>query len=125
MHGPGWLTGSLPVLVSRAGRVMLRSVAAILPLLAGAERAAAEATHAPPLLVLQDYGIYETRVGGYGPAPGNSSGVLDVIEEEHLVRQTHEVCAMLGTSFGIRFGIAGAGGRSPPCRSRSSSCIRP
>ena len=87
-----------------AGRMCIAAFALLAPFPAFADQA-------PPAsgLRLDNWGVYAVRtVGGIANA-GNTSGVQDVVREPALVLKTHDVCAALGTTFGLRFSLSGPG----------------
>jgi len=54
-------------------------------------------------LILQDWGVYTGKLGRLVSSPTSSTGNLQLSEDEHLLLQTHVICAALGTAFGLRF----------------------
>ena len=55
---------------------------------------------------IQDYGFYNLSVDGSVPAPDDVSGTRNIVSNIRLQRQTDEIDAQLGRSFGFRFRIA-------------------
>jgi hypothetical protein len=55
---------------------------------------------------IQDYGFYDLSVDGSVPAPDDVSGTRNIVSNIRLQRQTAEIDAQLGRSFGFRFRIA-------------------
>jgi hypothetical protein len=55
---------------------------------------------------IQDYGFYDLSVDGSVPAPKDVSGTRNIVSNIRLQRQTEEIDAQLGRSFGFRFRIA-------------------
>ncbi|MBL8662690.1 MAG: DUF3859 domain-containing protein [Candidatus Odyssella sp.] len=54
---------------------------------------------------IQDYGFYDLSVDGSVPAPDDVSGTRNIVSNIRLQRQTEEIDAQLGRSFGFRFRI--------------------
>ena len=54
---------------------------------------------------IKDYGFYDMSVDGSVPAPEDISGSRNVVSNIRLQRQTEEIDAQLGRSFGFRFRI--------------------
>ena len=54
---------------------------------------------------IQDFGFYDLSVDGSVPAPEDISGSRNVVSNIRLQRQTEEIDAQLGRSFGFRFRI--------------------
>jgi hypothetical protein len=52
-----------------------------------------------------DYGFYDVSVQGQVPAPEDISGERNVVGNVRLERQTEEIDAQLGRSFGFRFRV--------------------
>jgi hypothetical protein len=80
----------------------------ILAALAATVGARADAPAGGETLILQDWGIYAGKPVRQVPSPESSSGAYLLSENEHLLRQTHTVCAALGTDFGLRFRLSTA-----------------
>ena len=59
-------------------------------------------------LILQDWGVYAGKPVRQVPGPTISSGIYQLSDDEHLLLQTHEICAALGTDFGMRFRLSEA-----------------
>jgi len=78
---------------------------ALAPLLALALLAAAPAARASQVDI-KDYGFYDLSVDGSVPAPEDISGSRNVVSNIRLQRQTDEIDAQLGRSFGLRFRIS-------------------
>jgi hypothetical protein len=55
---------------------------------------------------IKDFGFYDLSVDGSVPAPDDISGSRNVVSNIRLQRQTEEIDAQLGRSFGFRFRIA-------------------
>jgi hypothetical protein len=55
---------------------------------------------------IKDYGFYDLSVDGSVPAPEDISGERNIVSNIRLNRQTDEIDAQLGRSFGFRFRIA-------------------
>jgi len=55
---------------------------------------------------IEDYGFYDMSVDGSVPAPEDISGSRNIVSNIRLQRQTEEIDAQLGRSFGFRFRIA-------------------
>ena len=75
------------------------------PLLALALLAAVPAAQASQVEI-KDYGFYDLSVDGSVPAPEDISGSRNIVSNIRLQRQTDEIDAQLGRSFGLRFRIA-------------------
>lgn len=54
---------------------------------------------------IKDYGFYDLSVDGSVPAPEDISGSRNIVSNIRLQRQTEEIDAQLGRSFGFRFRI--------------------
>ncbi len=54
---------------------------------------------------IQDYGFYDLSVDGSVPAPNDISGSRNIVSNIRLQRQTQEIDAQLGRSFGFRFKV--------------------
>jgi hypothetical protein len=59
------------------------------------------------MLILQDWGVYGAKSKGLNAAPASTSGLTEKFADETLLLQTTEICASLGTWFGVRFRLAG------------------
>lgn len=55
---------------------------------------------------IKDFGFYDLSVDGSVPAPDDVSGSRNIVSNIRLQRQTEEIDAQLGRSFGFRFRIA-------------------
>ncbi len=55
---------------------------------------------------IKDFGFYDLSVDGSVPAPEDISGSRNIVSNIRLQRQTQEIDAQLGRSFGFRFRIA-------------------
>ncbi|MCW5770987.1 MAG: DUF3859 domain-containing protein [Rhodospirillaceae bacterium] len=78
---------------------------ALAPLfLLGAVMAAA-AAQASGQVEIKDFGFYDLSVDGSVPAPEDISGTRNIVSNIRLQRQTDEIDAQLGRSFGFRFRI--------------------
>ena len=55
---------------------------------------------------IKDFGFYDLSVDGSVPAPEDISGSRNIVSNIRLQRQTEEIDAQLGRSFGFRFRIA-------------------
>lgn len=55
---------------------------------------------------IKDFGFYDMSVDGSVPAPDDVSGTRNIVSNIRLQRQTQEIDAQLGRSFGYRFRIA-------------------
>ena len=86
-------------------RNLLRIFPALAPLLLLAAFAASPAAQASQVEI-KDYGFYDLSVDGSVPAPEDISGSRNVVSNIRLQRQTDEIDAQLGRSFGFRFRIA-------------------
>ncbi len=83
---PAWLAGALaPLLVLALA-------------LAAPVRAAGQ-------VEIQDFGFYDLSVDGSVPAPADISGSRNIVSNIRLQRQTQEIDAQLGRSFGFRFKV--------------------
>jgi hypothetical protein len=78
---------------------------ALAPLALAAALAAAPGAHASQIEI-KDWGFYDLSVDGSVPAPEDVSGSRNVVSNIRLQRQTEEIDAQLGRSFGFRFRIA-------------------
>lgn len=54
---------------------------------------------------IKDYGFYDLSVDGNVPAPEDISGSRNIVSNIRLQRQTEEIDAQLGRSFGFRFRV--------------------
>ena len=54
---------------------------------------------------IKDFGFYDLSVDGSVPAPDDISGSRNIVSNIRLQRQTEEIDAQLGRSFGFRFRI--------------------
>lgn len=54
---------------------------------------------------IKDFGFYDLSVDGSVPAPGDISGSRNIVSNIRLQRQTEEIDAQLGRSFGFRFRV--------------------
>jgi hypothetical protein len=54
---------------------------------------------------IKDFGFYDLSVDGSVPAPEDISGSRNVVSNIRLQRQTEEIDAQLGRSFGFRFRV--------------------
>jgi hypothetical protein len=54
---------------------------------------------------IKDYGFYDMSVDGSVPAPDDISGSRNIVSNIRLQRQTEEIDAQLGRSFGYRFRV--------------------
>jgi len=54
---------------------------------------------------IKDFGFYDLSVDGSVPAPEDISGSRNIVSNIRLQRQTDEIDAQLGRSFGYRFRI--------------------
>ncbi len=54
---------------------------------------------------IQDFGFYDLSVDGSVPAPADISGSRNIVSNIRLQRQTQEIDAQLGRSFGFRFKV--------------------
>ena len=52
---------------------------------------------------IRDFGFYDLSVDGSVPAPEDISGSRNIVSNIRLQRQTQEIDAQLGRSFGFRF----------------------
>ncbi len=77
-------------------------VAATLAVLALAFAAPAQASGQ---IEIRDYGFYDLSVDGSVPAPEDISGARNIVSNIRLQRQTEEIDAQLGRSFGFRFRV--------------------
>ena len=87
-----------------AHRFRFRLARALAPL-AVLALALAAPVHASGQVEIQDYGFYDLSVDGSVPAPGDISGSRNIVSNIRLQRQTEEIDAQLGRSFGFRFRI--------------------
>ena len=55
---------------------------------------------------IKDFGFYDLSVDGSVPAPEDVSGTRNIVSNIRLQRQTEEIDAQLGRSFGFRFRIS-------------------
>jgi hypothetical protein len=55
---------------------------------------------------IKDFGFYHLSVDGSVPAPDDISGSRNIVSNIRLQRQTEEIDAQLGRSFGFRFRIS-------------------
>lgn len=85
-----------------AGPWFARALAPFLALVLVAAAPAAQASQVD----IKDYGFYDLSVDGSVPAPDDVSGTRNVVSNIRLQRQTDEIDAQLGRSFGLRFRIA-------------------
>ena len=89
---------------SRFGNWFMRALAPLLVAAAAAALAAAPAQASQ--IEIKDFGFYDLSVDGSVPAPEDISGERNVVSNIRLQRQTDEIDAQLGRSFGLRFRIA-------------------
>ena len=68
--------------------------------------AAAPAARASGQVEIKDYGFYDLSVDGSVPAPEDVSEERNIVSNIRLHRQTDEIDAQLGRSFGFRFRVA-------------------
>ena len=54
---------------------------------------------------IKDFGFYDLSVDGSVPAPEDVSGSRNIVSNIRLQRQTQEIDAQLGRSFGYRFRV--------------------
>lgn len=54
---------------------------------------------------IRDFGFYDLSVDGSVPAPEDISGSRNIVSNIRLQRQTEEIDAQLGRSFGFRFRV--------------------
>jgi hypothetical protein len=54
---------------------------------------------------IKDFGFYDLSVDGSVPAPEDISGSRNIVSNIRLQRQTEEIDAQLGRSFGFRFRV--------------------
>ena len=54
---------------------------------------------------IKDFGFYDLSVDGSVPAPDDISGSRNIVSNIRLQRQTEEIDAQLGRSFGFRFRV--------------------
>ena len=64
------------------------------------------------ILVLDGWGVFSARFDGHIPDPGSYSGYSALSGNIRLVERTHDICAALGTHFGILYHLRA--GISPP-----------
>ena len=74
--------------------------------LAGLALALAAPVQASGQVEIKDFGFYDLSVDGSVPAPDDISGSRNIVSNIRLQRQTEEIDAQLGRSFGFRFRIA-------------------
>ena len=86
-------------------RTPLWTFRVLAPLLILAAFAAAPVARASQVEI-KDYGFYDLSVDGSVPAPEDVSGSRNIVSNIRLQRQTDEIDAQLGRSFGFRFRIA-------------------
>jgi hypothetical protein len=86
-------------------RLPLWFARALAPVLVVAAFAMAPAARASQVDI-QDFGFYDLSVDGSVPAPEDISGSRNVVSNIRLQRQTDEIDAQLGRSFGFRFRIS-------------------
>jgi hypothetical protein len=67
--------------------------------------ALAAPAHARGQVEIEDFGFYDLSVDGSVPAPEDVSGSRNIVSNIRLHRQTDEIDAQLGRSFGFRFRI--------------------
>jgi len=70
--------------------------------------ASADAPYDGQRLILEDWGLYAGVPVREVPSPAMSSGAYQLSANEHLLLQTHTICAALGTDFGMRFKLSAA-----------------
>ncbi len=90
---------------ARVSTLWLSRAGAALALLALIALAAAPA-RASGQIEIMDYGFYDLSVDGSVPAPEDISGDRNIVSNIRLNRQTDEIDAQLGRSFGFRFRVA-------------------
>jgi hypothetical protein len=73
--------------------------------LLGLSRAHAADTHG--ILVLEEWGIYSATVERRVPDPNATTGHNSIMRDIRLIERTHQVCAKLGSHFGIRYRVRG------------------
>lgn len=84
--------------ISWSARALAPLVLLLAALAAGAAQAASQ-------IEIKDFGFYDLSVDGSVPAPEDISGTRNIVSNIRLQRQTDEIDAQLGRSFGFRFRI--------------------
>jgi len=59
------------------------------------------------MLEVTDFGTYRLALVGKSAAPDTVSGTQNTVDDVALLRPGSEVCAVLGTSFGMRYQVSG------------------
>ena len=90
--------------MQHAHRIQVWLARALAPLAIAALALAAPA-QASGQVEIKDFGFYDLSVDGSVPAPDDISGSRNIVSNIRLQRQTEEIDAQLGRSFGFRFRI--------------------
>jgi hypothetical protein len=91
--------------MTQVHRIRLWLARAAAPFLVLALALAATPAQASGQVEIKDFGFYDLSVDGSVPAPEDISGSRNVVSNIRLQRQTEEIDAQLGRSFGFRFRI--------------------
>ena len=79
---------------------MTRTALAVLAACSSCQAAAAAA---PSLLVLDDWGEYAATIHHRFTNPGAAVGYSNSVGNVRLIARTHDICARLGTHFGLTY----------------------
>ena len=58
-------------------------------------------------VVIEDYGVYETRADKRVPHPNSATGEMNIISHLRFLRKAQTISAQLGRSFGWRYRLKG------------------